>query len=74
MIFSYIRRLGTFFGVQNFVFQFYLFFFFLGGGGGGGVRKINIFWGVKNFVDIFWGSSQIGLYLGVISMHFMVFS
>ena len=41
------------------------FFFFLGGGGGGGV---------KDFVDIFGGSSQIGLYLGVISMHFRVFS
>ena len=50
MIFSYIRRLGTFFGVQNFVFQFYLFFFFEGGG----FRKINIFWGVK-ILWIFFG-------------------
>ena len=31
LICSYIRRLGTFFGVQNFEFQ-YIFFF--GGGGG----------------------------------------
>ena len=29
-IFSYIRRLGSFFGVQNFEFQY-----FAGGGGGG---------------------------------------
>ena len=34
-------------------------------GGGGG--------GYEDFVDIFWGSSQIGLYLGVISMHFRIF-
>ena len=67
LIFSYIRRLGTIFWVQNFVFQF------LWGGGGGGFRKINIF-RCEDFVDIFWGSSQIALYLGVISMHFMVFS
>ena len=25
-------------------------------------------------MDIFWGHHKIGLYLGVISMHFMVFS
>ena len=37
---SYIRRLGSFFGVQNFEFQYFLgfsendFFFFFGGGGG----------------------------------------
>ena len=32
--FSYIRRLGSFFGVQNFEFQFFW----------GVFRKINIFW------------------------------
>ena len=39
-------------------------------------RKINIFWGMKiNFVDIFGGGHhKIGLYLGVISMHFRDFS
>ena len=47
--------------------KFLYFNFFLGGGG---FRKINIFLGV----DIFWGSSQIGLCLGVISMLYMVFS
>ena len=34
-------------------------FFFLGGGGG-----------YEGFVDIVWGHHKIGLYLGVISMHF----
>ena len=24
----------------------------------GGFRKINMFWGYEDFVDIFWGSSQ----------------
>ena len=38
-IFSYIRRLGSFFGVQNFEFQYlggggFRILFFLGGGGG----------------------------------------
>ena len=40
---------------------------------GGGSEKI-IFWGYEDFVDIFWGSSQIGLYSGVISMYFRAFS
>ena len=73
LIFSYIRRLGlrlgSFFVVQilNFII-FYIFF-----RGGGGVRKMNIFWYLY-FLDIFGGHHKIGLYLGVISMHFMVFS
>ena len=29
---------------------------------------------MKIFVDIFWGHHKIGLYLGVISIHFRVFS
>ena len=45
---SYIPRLGPFFGVQNFKFQYFGFFFF---------RKINI-WGYEDFGDIFLGSSQ----------------
>ena len=34
---------------------------------------MNTFWGLKDFVDIFWGHHKIGLYLGVISMHFRFF-
>ena len=30
------------------------------------MRKINIFWGM-----LLWGHHKIGLYLGVISMHFL---
>ena len=30
--------------------------------------------GYEDFADIFWGHHKIGLYLGVISMHFRVFS
>ena len=37
-------------------------------GGGGGTLKFIY------FVDFFWGRHKIGLYLGVISMHFRVFS
>ena len=29
--------------------------------------------GYEDFVDIFWGHHIIGLYLGVLSMHFRVF-
>ena len=36
-IFSYIRRLGPFFGVQNFEFRYFF----------GVFRNINIFWGMK---------------------------
>ena len=40
---------------------------------------MNIFWGMKIFLDIFWGSPQnwptfSPEHLGVISMHFGVFS
>ena len=45
----------------------------LGWGGGGGQKNENSF-GYEDFVDIFWGHHKIGLYLGVISMHFRVFS
>ena len=47
LIFSYIRRLGTFFWVQNFDFQYFW-----------GVSEKQIFLGYEDFVDIFWGSSQ----------------
>ena len=43
LIFSCIRRLGSFFGVQNFEFQYF-----------GGFRKMNIFGGMK-ILWIFWG-------------------
>ena len=40
-----------------------------------GFQKNKYFGGYEEFVDIFWGyHRKIGLYLGVISMHFMVFS
>ena len=66
LIFSFIRRLGVFF---RFFFRFFFFFFFLGGGGGQKMKK----WGLT-ILWIFFGSSQIGLYLGVISMHLRIFS
>ena len=40
----------------------------------GGFQKNKYFFGYEDFVDIFWGHHKIGLYLGVISMHFRVFS
>ena len=33
-----------------------------------------IFMGYKDYVDIFWGHHKIGLYLGVVSMNFSVFT
>ena len=63
LIFSHIRRLGPFFWVQNSEFQYFL----------GVFRKMNIFWGYKDFVDIFGGSSQNWASLRVISMQFRVF-
>ena len=64
-IFSYIRRLGAFFGVQNFEFQYFFLFFFWGGGGvqnsffrgGGGVYEdfVYIFCGVITNWTIFSG-------------------
>ena len=62
LIFSYIRRLWLFWGVQNFGF----------------FRKMNIFWVLRfcNIFFFFGGGGghhNIGLYLGAISMHFRVF-
>ena len=37
-------------------------------------RKINIFGGMKILLLLFWGHHKIGLYLGVVSMNFKVFS
>ena len=63
LIFSYIRRLGSFWGIQNFEFHYFW-----------GFQKNEYFGGYEDFVDILGGSSQIGLNLGVISLHFRVFS
>ena len=46
LIFSYIRRLGSFFGVK--ILNFNIF---------GGFQKNKYFWGYEDFVDIFMGSS-----------------
>ena len=63
LIFSYIRRLGSFFrfkilNVNNF----------------GGFLKNEYFWGYEDFVKFFFAHHKIGLHLGVISVHFRVFS
>ena len=47
LIFSYIRRLGPFFGGQIFEFQYFL-----------GFSENEYFLGYERFMDIFWGSSQ----------------
>ena len=54
LIFSYIRRLGSFFWFQNI--EFHYFFF----GGGGGFRKMNIL-GYEDLWILFWGHHKIGL-------------
>ena len=51
LIFSYIRRLGPFLGVQNFEFQYFLRLF----------RKMNIFWGMKILWIFFLGHHKIGI-------------
>ena len=40
----------------------------------GGFQKNKYFLGYEDFVDVFLGHHKIGLYLGVISMDFRVFS
>ena len=62
-MFSYIRRLGSFFWFK--ILNFNIFWVF---------RKMNIFGGIKILWIFFGGHHKIGLYLGVISMHFMVSS
>ena len=57
LIFSYIRRLGSFFG-----FKFLSFNIFWG------FQKNEYFWGYENFVDFFGGHPKIRLVLGLISM------
>ena len=43
LVFSYIPWLVSFFGVQNFDFQYFW-----------GFQKNKFFWGYEDFVDIFW--------------------
>ena len=62
LIFSHIRRLGLFFGVQNSEFQYCW-----------GFSKNVYSLGYEDFVDIFLRSSQNWASLRVISMHFRVF-
>ena len=59
-MFSYIRRLGSFF-VGFKIWNFNIF---------GVFQKNEYFWGMKTLWICFWGHHKIGLYLGVISMHF----
>ena len=61
---SYIRRLEPFFGGFK-ILNFNIF---------KGFQKNEYFWGYVCFVDIFLGHHKTGLVLGVISMHFRVFS
>ena len=64
LIFSYIRRLGQFLGVQNFEFQYFW-----------GFQKKEHFLVYEDCVDFFiWGHHKIGQVSGVISMHFRIFS
>ena len=53
LIFSYIRRLGSFFWFK--ILNFNIF---------GGFQKNEYFLGYEDFLDIFWGPHKIGLYLG----------
>ena len=62
LIFSHKRRLGLFFWFKILNFNFL-----------GVFRKMNIFGGYEDFVDIFLGSSQYWASLRVISKHFRVF-
>ena len=62
LIFLCKHRLGSFFWVQNFIFQYFLGF----------SEKNN--WGMKILWIFFGGHQKIGLYLVIISMHFKVFS
>ena len=60
----YIRRPGYFFGFK--ILNFNIFW---------GFQKINIFSGMKILWIFFWGvTTKLAYDLGVISMHFMVFS
>ena len=59
----FIHSLSQFFGFKTLNFNIF-----------SGFRKNEYFLRYEDFVDIFGGHHKIGLYLGVISMHFRVFS
>ena len=66
LILSYIHRLGLFFWVQNFEFQYFL-----------GFQKNDYCFGYEDFVDIFLGSSQNwtiikGSFLCILGSHLKV--
>ena len=61
LIFSYIRRLGSFFLFK--ILNFNVFW---------GFQKNKCFLGMKILLIFFRGHHKIGLYLGVTSMHFRV--
>ena len=63
LIFSYIHRLGSFFGVQKFEFQYFW-----------GFSDSEYFLEFGDFVDICFGYHLIGHYKAFNSMHFRVFS
>ena len=63
LIFSYIRRLGSFFGFK--ILNFNIFWVF---------RKMIIFSGYEDFWTFLGGHHKIGLYSRVIFIHFRVFS
>ena len=52
---------GHFLGFKNLNCNIFLF-----------IRKMNSFWGKKILCIFIWGHLKIGLYIGVISMHFRV--
>ena len=62
LIFSHIRFSGHFWGFK--ILNFNIF---------AGFQKMNIFGGIKILWIFLWGYHKIGLFLGVISMHFRVF-
>ena len=62
LIFSHLRRLGPFFGVQ--ILHFNIFW---------GFQKNEYFLGYEDFVDIFGGSSQNCASFRLISMQFRAF-
>ena len=64
LIFSYIRRLGSFLWVKHFKFQYF----------GGFYEKLIFFVGMKILWIFFGGHHKFGLYLVVIFMHFRVYS
>ena len=67
LIYSYISKLGPFLGFKIYNFNILLLFFFF-------FRKMNIFGAMKILWIFSWGHHKTGLVLGVISMHFRVFS